>query len=100
MTQENPFNKIWNEKPTSELCDRLIEIDVVGKRCIYINNHRVEGGKPYVSENLPSMIKKTPLRELLDAFSDKEIRAYLKEKRERKKYFDNYHTEQASNEDK
>lgn len=32
---------------------RKIEITVVGSRCVYVNDHRVAGKKPYVSENLP-----------------------------------------------
>jgi len=30
-----------------------VEIVVVGQRCVYINDYRVAGRKPYVSENLP-----------------------------------------------
>ena len=32
---------------------RKIEITVVGSRCVYVNDTRVAGNKPYVSENLP-----------------------------------------------
>lgn len=31
----------------------VMERDRKRIRCIYINDHRVVGGKPYVSENLP-----------------------------------------------
>lgn len=34
------------------MSSELIEITVVGKRCVYINDYRVAGAKPYVSENL------------------------------------------------
>lgn len=41
------------------MSDKTIPLDVVfnrdGKniRCVYINNYRIVGAKPYVSENLP-----------------------------------------------
>lgn len=92
---DNPFNKVWADRPLSEKCSREIAIDIVGDRCIYIDNTRVQGGKPYCSENLPTKSKKTTVREVLSAFSDKEIRAYLKEKRDLKKYFADYHAQQA-----
>ena len=76
----NVWNIAYNKRPLNEKCSRVIEIDIVGNRCVYINNHRVEGGKPYASENLPSKIKKTTVREVLDAFSRDDILAYLEEK--------------------
>lgn len=33
--------------------NKKVTITVVGRRCVYINDYRVAGGKPYVSENLP-----------------------------------------------
>jgi len=34
--------------------DKTLTVTVVGRRCVYINDYRVAGSKPYVSENLPS----------------------------------------------
>lgn len=33
-------------------CDK-IDVTVVGRRCVYLNDFRIAGSKPYVSENLP-----------------------------------------------
>lgn len=46
-----------------------IEIVIVGNRCVYINNYRVVGSKPYVSENLPHQTFRVTLAEILDAFA-------------------------------
>ena len=44
--------KVWQEtydaRPADDLCARQITVDVVGTRCVYLNNHRIAGGKPYV----------------------------------------------------
>lgn len=49
-----------------------IEIVVVGTRCVYIGNHRVAGGKPYVSENLPERRFKSTVGEILSALGIEE----------------------------
>ena len=36
------------------MTDKTLTVTVVGRRCVYINDYRVAGSKPYVSENLPS----------------------------------------------
>jgi len=81
VTTPNEFwNEAYKQRPINPACEREIEIMIVGKRCIYINDLRVQGGKPYVSENLPHERRTTTLRSILDAFTDLEIRAYLEEK--------------------
>lgn len=40
--------------PTQAMNDKTLTVTVVGRRCVYINDYRVAGSKPYVSENLPS----------------------------------------------
>lgn len=80
------FSKAYDKRPTDPLCEREIEIHVVGGRCIYVNDHRVAGGKPYVSENLPSKTMMTTVREVLEAFTEAEILAHLFERRERNAY--------------
>lgn len=74
------WNKAYASRPLNQLCGREIEIMIVGKRCIYINDHRVQGSKPYVSENIPSEKRKTTVRDVLEAFSMEDIHAYLEEK--------------------
>lgn len=49
--------------------DKEVEITVVGRRCVYINDYRVVGGKPYVSENLPSHSFKCTVKDILDALT-------------------------------
>jgi len=58
--------------------EKPIEIMIVGTRCVYLNNYRIAGSKPYVSENLPHWIFRTSIEDVLAAFSLDEIRATLK----------------------
>lgn len=74
------WDEAYKSRPLSEVCSREITIDIVGCRCIYINDFRVWGGKPYVSENLPTTTKKSTVRAILEAFSTEELQAYLEEK--------------------
>lgn len=80
------WTQAYDARPTNPLCEREIEVRVVAQRCIYLNDRRVAGGKPFISENLSSFAKKTSVRQVLAAFSDDEIIAYLKEKTEREAY--------------
>jgi hypothetical protein len=64
--------EVWDRKITDALGTK-VEVLVVAKRCVYLNNHRIAGGKPYASENLPHHTFQTTLGEVLDAFSDDEI---------------------------
>lgn len=57
-----------------------IEICVVAKRCVYINNYRVCGGKPYASEGLPQHSFDATVKDVLGAFSTDQISAYLTSK--------------------
>lgn len=82
----DPFNAAYDKRPLNDLCSREIEVSVVGDRCVYVNDHRVAGGKPYISENLPTRAKRTTVRQVLDAFSEAEILAYLFERREVRAY--------------
>lgn len=74
------FNKAYQQRPFDDVCSKEVEITIVGERCVYINNYRVEGGKPYYSENLPQKTKTTAMRKIFDAFSVEEIKAYISEK--------------------
>ena len=85
------FNVVWDNQPAAPVRDKPIEVHVVSRRCVYVNCRRIAGGKPYVSENLPSHTLKTTLGECLDAFSDADILAALAEKKARKEYFAEYH---------
>lgn len=62
--------------------NKPIEVSVVGRRCVYVNDYRVAGGKPYYSENLPHHELKTTLGDVLDAFRPEDIRAALAEREE------------------
>lgn len=44
-----------------------ITLTVVGKRCVYLNDHRVAGSKPYVSENLPEHSFQITMQDILSA---------------------------------
>lgn len=80
----NSAHKAWDAayaaRPQDPTLSQQITIDIVGSRCIYINDHRVQGGKPYASENLPTVTKTTTVRDVLNAFTVSDLRAYLAEK--------------------
>lgn len=46
---------------------KIIEIVVVSKRCVYINDYRVAGDKPYVSENLPQHSFTVSVQQIINA---------------------------------
>lgn len=71
--------------------NKLIEVSVVGRRCVYVNDYRVAGGKPYYSENLPHHELKTTLGDVLDAFRAEDIRAALAEREEYAESLRAYH---------
>ena len=52
-----------------------VEIVIVGKRCVYINDYRVAGAKPYVSENLPQHSFIVPRDEIIRALGLQAIAA-------------------------
>lgn len=86
-------NVLHANAPARPIGDKPVEVCVVGRRCVYVNNFRIAGGKPYVSENLPQHILKTSLREVLSAFSASEVRAALREEQNYREYFAAYHTQ-------
>lgn len=80
------WQKTYDARPADDLCARQITVDVVGTRCVYLNNHRIAGGKPYVSENISSRSMSLTVRDALNAFSEAELLAYLFERREQNAY--------------
>lgn len=44
-----------------------IDLTIVGKRCVYLNDYRIAGGKPYVSENLPQHSFEVTVEDILAA---------------------------------
>lgn len=58
-----------------------VEICIVGKRCVYINDHRVAGNKPYVSENLPQHSFNITTEKVFAAFSTAQMEAELKRRK-------------------
>lgn len=44
-----------------------VDLTVVQGRCVYLNNKRIAGNKPYVSENLPHTFYKVPVEDVLSA---------------------------------
>jgi hypothetical protein len=91
MMADEDWNAVWEGAPASPKRDTPVEVSVVGRRCVYVNNYRVAGGKPYLSENLPSHDLMTSLGEVLDAFAESDILAALAEKKARAEYFAAYH---------
>lgn len=84
----NIFQKISDEnKPTSEVMDKNITIDIVGNRCLYLNDYRIWGGKPYYSENLPTRSLELTMREAMEAFSIEEMQECIKERLERDAFY-------------
>lgn len=88
-TEDHPA--YWRARPTEPACERTIAVQVVGKRCVYVNDYRIAGGKPYYSENLPNHRFETTVRDALAAFSDADLRAALRERKARKKHNQAWH---------
>lgn len=86
-------NVLFANKPASPVGDSSVEVCVVGKRCVYINDYRIAGGKPYGSENLPQHMLVTTLKEVLAAFSHDEILAALAEGKAEREYFAAFHAQ-------
>ncbi len=53
-----------------KLREQEIELVVVGRRCVYLNDHRIAGAKPYVSENLPQHSFKLRVKDVLAALPE------------------------------
>ena len=94
------YETVWANRPAMPVRDTPITVMVVGKRCVYMNDRRVAGGKPYVSEQLTSHNLTTTLGDILDAFSDADIKKALKERQARNRYFNDYHTRVKAAEEK
>ena len=67
-------------EPKTPVSDTPVEVYVVAKRCVYVNDYRIAGSKPYYSENLPSHTLMTKLGDVLAAFTDQQIKDALAEK--------------------
>jgi hypothetical protein len=63
-----------------------IEIIIVGSRCVYINDYRVAGSKPYVSENLPHQTFHANLADILDAFALDDLQKAVDERLARRRH--------------
>lgn len=98
MSDMTVWSAAYDLRPTDPLCEAECDIIIVSKRCVYVNNYRVAGSKPYVSENLPTRSMKTKVRTVLDAFSEREIVAYLAEKRGRAAYLEGVRNYQNASE--
>lgn len=83
--------EVVDAAPATPTADKTISVDVVARRCVYVNDFRIAGGKPYVSENLPSHTLKTTLGDVLRAFNPADIRKALDEQEAKAKYFRDAH---------
>lgn len=86
-------NVLFANKPACPVAERQVEVEVVAKRCVYLNSYRIAGGKPYASENLASHTLKTSLKEVIAAFSDKDILAAMDEVKAEREYFAAFHAQ-------
>lgn len=78
--------EVVNAAPGTPTADKQISVDVVARRCVYVNDFRIAGGKPYVSENLPQHTLQTTLGDVLKAFRADDIRKALNEQEAKAKY--------------
>ena len=88
--RDEDYAEYWMARPLHPALDKETAVQVVGKRCVYVNDHRVAGGKPYYSENLPNTRFNTTVRGVLEAFPDSVLRAALKERRDIRKHFNEW----------
>lgn len=71
------MNKVLNREIYSSV---VFEKNKNKIRCIYVNDHRIVGDKPYVSENLPFIDKNTTVGKVLKAFSIEELQSAINDK--------------------
>jgi hypothetical protein len=74
------FNEVYDARPKA-MAEKPIEVSVVGKRCVYVNDYRICGSKPYVSENLPWHDFTTSMGDVLSAFREEDVLAYFAERK-------------------
>lgn len=86
-------NVLFERAPKCPVGDQSIEVSVVGERCVYINNHRVAGGKPWGAVDLSSHALRTTLKDVLSAFNPDEIRAALAEREAERAYYTAFHAQ-------
>lgn len=86
------WNAVRDAQPPAPNCDMPVEVEVVARRCVYVNNYRVAGSKPYHGEGLSRHTLQTTLGEVLEAFTEKQIRAALREQKARRDYYALIHT--------
>jgi hypothetical protein len=91
------WNEVSAQKP-NEVLGVLVEVQVVAKRCVYLNHYRIAGAKPYFTEHLPSHTLKCTLRDIIDAFPEDQLLAAITERREQREYFDAYRAARAATE--
>ena len=97
MSYSHDINEVSKSAPAKPVSSRQISVDVVGHgardgfRCVYVNDRRVVGGKPWAAENLPTSGKPTTIADVLDAFNREDILAYLAEQEAMTAYWAGYH---------
>lgn len=90
------FNEVYNARPNAIL-SQPVEVCVVGKRCVYLNDYRIAGGKPYVSEGLPEFTLTATLSDIVSAFGHDKLLAAVAESKAQRDYFAAYHAWKAEN---
>lgn len=88
------FNAVYDARPNKVLSTPT-EVHVVAKRCVYLNDYRIAGGKPYASENLPSHMFNATLGDIVSAFGTEKLEAAIAEFKEQRQYFADYHAWKA-----
>lgn len=70
-----------NDKKIQGTLSKVIEIDVYMGRCIYINDYRVVGSKPYVDEDFEKYVTKCKLFDLLESIDFGDIENFVEYKK-------------------
>lgn len=60
--------------------NKEVGLTLVGNKCIYLNEYRIQGKKPYVSENHTILNKKVRVVDVLNALDFDDIKKYVDEK--------------------
>lgn len=89
FTGDEDWSEVYAARPNKVL-GTPIEVSVVAKRCVYVNDYRIAGSKPYFSENLPSHSFTTTLKDVIDAFREEQLLAALAENKAQQEYFAAY----------
>ena len=70
----------FNQIRTQNTLKKIVDIDVFVGQCVYINDYRVVGSKPYVNESIEQYNVKAKIFDILESLDIEDIKNFIKYK--------------------